>query len=1764
MKAFQRKIRCFTCLWLCFVFLSGSQALALTNAEALKQTLKQAIQTLPQDSETLQETLLKTGEQFEAAGIFSEARRCYQYLDFIWEKFPPADPARSPALKRKITELKNRQDNPVAGTLQKNAADALALFRKEVIPGNFAECRVTQKDPDNVWITVTPADGATGLPDLELPLPVLYTAAALDDRIKVEIPKTAGTYTLKVYSSQGRLLAQENVTVLPEPSWAGKLKIETRGIAGFGGTALEPDAPLDLIVHNTPEWARGSAGDRPWVGLFKKDEPDESKKYLTYWYIKQKTEFTRVSARVKAPGEYELRIFDKDRDDRQILLKTDLLVGDPRPRVVKKGFDTHGEALVFERKQRIRISGNALVPHPEKNPDAFCLLLPAWFTPRNIRHGMTHALTTIKDINTRDVEMALPDAGGRFQLLFYPHWRALKWKTLPEKLAGVTVKESAVPRLALPESSFAPGAVVHAGVMAGDIAGRMTVGILAPDYLQVRADKAGYIMEKKHQIRLEAKSLSGGQGWVDIKAPMDPGKYILALYDGWMLRAALPLTVVPRETAGARIMIPKTVFPTGAPFCFKAFPPAQGMPQHGYASFQKDGQQVMKKDLYTRYLDDPVAVTAPGEPGTYDVLFFVNGTEQPVASSRVEFAFPQDVPPPVFDTAPSPICPGAMAAFKNESLLPGAFLAKFNIYSTRFEADQQIHITYHLPPKVPACLVVAHREQNSGPDDLARTMGQAVLVKELDAGKNMISLPPQEPGDYTLFLYDTLQWTKAGPPTLVSRADFSVRDAFHTRVQMPESACAKGEIVVALHSEPEPGFKKTFKAVYLYPEEINTIFRLPGSSAKTTFVRVTDTLFHGVLPLDLSPGKYQVKIDGVRQTFPLTLTAVPAPGTAPPQIRLSGSKVIPKARAAVDLIPARAWPGDMAFALAGTDSQGKPVFTYGPKSIKGNGTGLIQTTVTAPNRPGTYQVLFWPGTGKEPPDKLPPETVSRTLTVALDPAYAAVHKPDIELWAYFSMDDTLYVDMNTEGRFTASIGFDADAWIGILPGAFDTASATADAARKAAVWSLTLNGKDAGTFGFMAPEEPGPYVLCMYDGLKNGRMVYHKKITLRIPDMAKLEAQANARADAFLESLPDDEEETAAVEEAIKQNYIDTLEVPALTPIPVSSELYEKLGNADTTSGLFRIPPGILSYIGPDDACAATGDKRACEDDIDLALQQIRKVNINFGDGVNIREVVGELAANMTTELALGNEYVAKAKEYYDKAEGYYDKSMKLKATVDKDGWQNTVENALWDSTKSMLESCGTGKCLETLGKKAIEIKLKAYNPLKMTKEEVAAWKKDYASMVILLNPEDQKALREKTAKYAGIAGDLAGSGDPGAKALEMAKAAAINTMKGLTLSMVEKVPGWKMVKAYYETLNILKGALINEQTANFMENYRKNRDSGDTVDQVKGFMGISSLESANHLRTSLRTRIQGNPLGYAQYLTQENRQRASRGEPLVLSPNEIDDVIMGYMETWYQQEKADKKQDGFYNDMKDAWYNSKCKFETYKAQFKNQSVFDAMKELGTHAKSKMGGYISGAQTYSSISCARDAMAFKSYLDLRSQVMEQMAGWTGKAPACRAGTRENLRMQDELTCMALSEPELYKKMLADNAQACGALPKPLPPKTTGGSRIKALSEKGTRALVVALTRSGNVDVIKCLCHRHSVMGSNCSYHPEATKGKSPACDRGGPVCIQGNWGCTRLHPASDAASLEACQAAKVLKAWKKKDNAAYQKWLDQRKQYMSK
>ncbi len=85
----------------------------------------------------------------------------------------------------------------------------------------------------------------------------------------------------------------------------------------------------------------------------------------------------------------------------------------------------------------------------------------------------------------------------------------------------------------------------------------------------------------------------------------------------------------------------------------------------------------------------------------------------------------------------------------------------------------------------------------------------------------------------------------------------------------------------------------------------------------------------------------------------------------------------------------------------------------------------------------------------------------------------------------------------------------------------------------------------------------------------------------------------------------------------------------------------------------------------------------------------------------------------------------------------------------------------------------------------------------------------------------------------------------------------------------------------------------------------------------------------------------------------------------------------MGHLEKWYQQEKKDKGQDKFYEEMKDAWYNSKCKDKSYDAQIKDKGIFDRVKEISGHAYGKVSGALSGKQTYWSMYCARNALALR-------------------------------------------------------------------------------------------------------------------------------------------------------------------------------------------
>ena len=1740
------------------ILLCCSISPAQADIQKYRQDLKHAVKTLPESSIVFHDKLFKGGQAFESVGIFSEARRVYQYLDLIWDKYPPTDNGRHQLLKKKIAALKKKKDIPLPGALTLIKENALGLYQDVYHPGQRLECRVTREETGGVWLHLIPISPSLDEQEKkrQTTSPVLYPAPALDNLLQFQLPDVPAEYMLNVYDRDGLFLTKKKISIQKPVEWEGKLKVETRGYPGLGGTAIAPGEQFNVIIHNSPAWFTGVKGKRPWVGLFKKDAPDNSKKYITYWYIKQKEAFTRIKYRVKVPGEYELRIFSEDSSDQQLLLKVDLMVGTQQPVKLIKGFSTSGSSLVFDKKQRVEIATSGLGLDRAKNPDPYCLVVPSWFAPKDIRHGLNHALSVNKNFFSRtNLKVDLPGTGGSYDILYYPHWRALKPQVSVEKLAVVHIQGKDSVQLVLPQTSYLPGANIRAEIHAGSDASHLDAWILSGEHLQVNKNKAGYIRNKRYAVTLDTKSYTDGSGWFDITAPLTPGQYFLTVYNQRQLCAALPLTIVAKTQVGALIQVAQGAYQTQMPFNFKIFPPITGIPEYGVARFIKDDKEVLKKNLYKQYMDYPVSIKAPEEGGPCQILFYVKGDEQPKARTTVTFLEKTQMPRLETDPDVPSITPEAVAVFGQNALLEASDFAQFNLFASRFVPGQKMLINYSIPQIVPACLVMLPKGQV--PSSLALALKQALTVKELDVYKDMITLTAPEPGSYVLYAYDTLQWTKAGPPGPITRMPFTVDDVYHTKIITPEPAFAKGNLVLTATTDPEPGFSREFKDVYLYSEDINTVHNHPGALARARFKKIKENVFQAILSLDVDPGNYQLVMDGLQTTTPIRLTASPIPG---PQadIRMTGSNIIPNGLATIELYPSSTWKTPLAWALAGEDEQGNREFIQPPEIIKENPGRVIQTAFTAPVRPGEYRVCFWEGTGRESFSDLPNSAVFHTVNVRLDREYQASHQPAVELQAYFTQDKALYAGMYTTGHFTASIAYDKSAWIGILPEAVVLENMDSAAAGKVALNRVDLKGKDTGEFFITMPETPGRYQLCMYDSARNGRLVLHRSITLMVPDMAKLEQEENDIADAFLESLSDYDEDIKAIEKIHLDQYEENLEVPRLTPVSVPPELLKQLEGKSDSAKRTMISHYILAMISPSSACAAGTEKRDCEDDVDWALENMRKVNINFGDGVDLRNVVGELATKMATDLIMGQKHVAQAKAYYDKTQGYYDQAMKLKSNVEKNGWEEGVKGALWDSTQAMLKSCETGDCLSRLGRKAIEYKLKSYNPLKMTPDQQAAWKKEYTRMVVLLDDNDLNALQKKTAKFADLAGQLSVP-NADAKAVEMARAAAINSMKGVTMAMVNKVPGWSSVKAYYETLNVLRGALIDDETVDFMDEYRKLRTEGGTISQVNDML---SGRGANYLRTSLRSRIEANPKGYYEYLTRENKALVKRGRPFKLSVQEIDDTIMNHLEKWYQKEIKDKRQDKFYEEMKDAWYKSKCRFDSYMTQVKGKSVFDTVKEGSSHFYDKASGLVSGKQTYSSVTCARKALAFRSYMDLRGQVLQQMAGWQGKDSACQLGTIANQRLQDQLVCEALTNPASYKKIMAANAQACGALPKPLPVKST--PKVKELSKKSARAIEVLLKRSGNIDVLKCLCNRYSIMGSGCQYHPAPTSGASPSCDNAGPPCIQGNWGCLRRDMATDAVSLQACQVGKAILEFKRKDNPAYQKWLEQRKKYMAK
>ncbi|MBM9613671.1 hypothetical protein JWJ90_05140 [Desulfobulbus rhabdoformis] len=1725
----------------------------------LKEQTSEQVRTLPMDSPQLHKILLSSGQRFEQAGVYSQAVRYYRYLDSVWEKFPPQNQQQHQQLKVKIMSLSTRQDTAQIETARAHQQDSLLLYQESYRPGQTLLCKLRAETASSVWLVLKPVDQG-GTPPKDLPLPVLYAHQALDDFLALQLPTTPGEYILSAYNDDG-LLARGTVTVLSAPTWAGQLKIETEGYPGFNDMPVRPKDSFACVLHHKKEWLAGKLTKKIWLGLYRAADPEQGADAISTWSIGGKKELTQITTRINAPGEYQLRLYSREGEKQELLLSADVVVGEPKS---VRGFSAGtaaGEPLLLQAQQKIKIANAGLGLKRIRGLDPRCLLVPSWFHPLDIRHGLNHALVSNIDLPRGDGSvLELPGSGGEFNLLYYPHWLALQQEAAPVQLARFSVQEERAARLVINQSVVPPGASIRAAARVGSLGNDLQVYLLPEENLQLRQDKARYVAQKRHSVFLEAKKMAEGWGWFDITAPLQPGKYVLAGYSARHLVAAVPVQVAPRPKPQAEIVLAPGEYETGQPYSFKLFPPAQGMEQSGSVALYAGDRVVQKRNISLPYMDFPLTLQGPQQPGSYTLRYFVGKASSKqdqllFAERQLRFVDRAALTQPDFTNQPEAVHPQAVAAFQKKAALSGSGLAEFTLFKKQAAPGEEVLISYSLPPGVPACMILVPR--GVAADSLALALKGAVQVHELNPKNDVFTLRAPKSGQWDLCFYDTLQWAKAGAPSLLATlpmdvvAEGGARQLFHSK-----AAFAQGALVLRMQTG-ETDLSKAERTVRLYPQEVNFIRNDSAAVASTVLEPLFDGWYQGKMQLDLPSGRYQLRLADAPLASALeVMKNRPLEKLAAVSLRGNEQELLPQALVEVDFSPASAWKEGWAWAWAGKNDKGEFVFLQQPQTVKKGRGQVVRKAIKLPRTSGQYQLCMWQKSDKVAYTSLPQDAVQIPLHIALPNAYLQAHKPKVALQSYFATDTRLYADMFTDGTFIARKDFDASAWIGLLPQQPSAATLDAASAKKIALWSTTLSGRDQGHLSLHTPKQPGTYQLVMFDGAKDGTLVFQETLTLHQADTDLLNRVAEKEAGALLEALPDPEEEQETIREAIREQYKEQLEVPRLRPTPVSQKMFEQLQGSTQEKDAVYFAEAILELFSPQSACAATSAKD-CEADIDLAIANMRKVNINFGDGVNVRQVVSELATNMASDLVMGQKHIAQAKQYYDTTKGYYEQAMRLKAGVEKNGWQETVEGALWNSTQAMLNSCVTDGCLSKLGRKAIEYKLKGYNPTKMSKAQQEAWKQEYTRMVVLLNKTDLRAIETQTAKFAALAGKLAVP-DPAGKAKEMAKSAAISTMKSVTLSMASAMPGYTALKAYYETLNVLRGALIDKETVEFMDAYRKLRKEGGTIAQVNT---ILAGKQVNYLMTSLRQRIEANPRGYKQYLTEANNRRAIDGKAIQLSAGEIDTVIMSYMEKWYQQERADEKKDRYYQKMKDAWFASQCRHEAFRAEVAKKNFFGTMEEIGGHYTSSLTGALSGKQTYSSVTCARKAVAFKNFLNLRGQIIGQMAGWQkGKEKACRLGTRENNRLIDKLTCQALTAPATYKTTMVSNAEACGALPKPLPAKVD--PKIKQLSKKSGHALEVLLRISGNTNISQCLCNRHSVMGSGCSYHPQPTKGSSPACDNPGPPCIQGNWGCSRLHPATDRASLEACGFAEAMRDFRRKDSAQYKKWLKWRKKYM--
>ncbi|MGE4293117.1 MAG: hypothetical protein AB7E32_13025, partial [Desulfovibrio sp.] len=531
---------------------------------------------------------------------------------------------------------------------------------------------------------------------------------------------------------------------------------------------------------------------------------------------------------------------------------------------------------------------------------------------------------------------------------------------------------------------------------------------------------------------------------------------------------------------------------------------------------------------------------------------------------------------------------------------------------------------------------------------------------------------------------------------------------------------------------------------------------------------------------------------------------------------------------------------------------------------------------------------------------------------------------------------------------------------------------------------------------------------------------------------------------------------------------------------------------ADAGGGIAGMLNGLSSlFVG--EAVADEG----CGESLDKFIDQQRRIEATLGKTSNLSGAMKDLFWDVVGKSQFSKGFLENARKGLDLAGAGWDYGKAGYDAYGKDDAGGMALAMTQMTLKVMLDSCKTEADLKQFN--SLTRKLLASSLKKMSKEQR---KKVLEQLSVALG-------RQKTyAEALGKALDY----NPGTEGGQIAggeyKEALFTVTSGVVIAFFPQVGIAKSAcKVAYEGLKATRDWVVDTNVADLYKAYREEVGGGGTGSRE--FYNMRSMhDSPARLKTISLMRAMG--IGYDK-----------DGKELPIKDSDVDRFLEAKFKKWYEIEQEGEKRADAYSKIKDDYLTA-----------------DASCKSGLRDRLWPKGLYGATYQYNKYMdpCYYEKQMFEEYAKLRLRIRGELEKWRQKGKKGECDAERADYYSGSLACRLLSGGEdAYRSYFATVLNDCKLLPEPKEImvekyKQRVEERFTGMRSNNATNLLQHMER---VDLLNCLCNRYSIMGSNCSYHPE----KLENCGGSGP-CVQGNWGCGRLPLPTDEKAMASCQIAK--------------------------